>query len=168
MTNFKAMLPKTVWIGTLGVAAMLIGWTPSCKAQEVSPAIFTNTGVEDVYPVAKPVAKKTAKVQVVSHASQGVAINLRAKSSRSVFRPLARIPRSSCAPRDAHSAFERPCRCWPHLAWRARRTWYPRQRSEDRTRGLGAKVDGQSSRRAAAGRKSASVGANARTRHRVS
>lgn len=75
MTNFKAMLPKTVWIGTLGVAAMLIGWTPSCKAQEVSPAIFTNTGVEDVYPVAKPVAKKTAKVQVVSHASQGVASN---------------------------------------------------------------------------------------------
>ncbi len=75
MKNFKAMLPKTVWIGTLGVAAMLMGWAPSCKAQEVSPAIFTNTGVEDVYPVAKPVAKKTARVQVVSHAQQGVAGN---------------------------------------------------------------------------------------------
>ena len=75
MTNFKAMLPKTVWIGTLGVAAMLIGWTPSCKAQEVSPAIFTNTGVEDVYPVAKPVAKKPAKVQIAAHGQQTVASN---------------------------------------------------------------------------------------------
>ena len=75
MKNFKAMLPKAVWIGALGVAAMLIGWAPSCKAQEVSPAIFTNTGVEDVYPVAKPVVKKPVKVQVVSHASEGVASN---------------------------------------------------------------------------------------------
>jgi hypothetical protein len=75
MTNFKAMLPKTVWIGTLGVAAMLIGWTPSCKAQEVSPAIFTNTGVEDVYPAAKPVAKKPAKVQIAAHGQQAVISN---------------------------------------------------------------------------------------------
>jgi len=73
MNNFKALLPKTVWIGTLGVAAMLLGWTPSCKAQEVSPAIFTNTGVEDAFPAAKPVAKKPAKVQVAAHAGQGVA-----------------------------------------------------------------------------------------------
>jgi hypothetical protein len=72
MTNFKAMLPKTVWIGTLGVAAMLLGWTPSCKAQEVSPAIFTNTGVEDAFPAAKPVAKKPAKVQVAAHVNKGV------------------------------------------------------------------------------------------------
>jgi hypothetical protein len=72
MKNFGAMLPKTVWIGTLGVAAMLLGWTPSCKAQEVSPAIFTNTGVEDAYPAAKPVAKKTVKLQVAAHAGQGV------------------------------------------------------------------------------------------------
>src|SRR5271156_4418089 len=73
MKNFKVLLPKTVWIGTLGVAAMLIGWTPSCKAQEVSPAIFTNTGVEDVCPAAKPVAKKPAKVQVAAHGQQTVA-----------------------------------------------------------------------------------------------
>jgi hypothetical protein len=72
MKNFKAMLPKTVWIGTLGVAAMLMGWTPSCKAQEVSPAIFTETGVEDAYPVAKPVAKKAVKVQVAAHADQSM------------------------------------------------------------------------------------------------
>jgi len=73
MKNFKAMLPKTVWIGTLGVAAMLMGWTPSCKAQEVSPAIFTDSGVEDVYPVAKPapVAKKAVKAQVAVKADQG-------------------------------------------------------------------------------------------------
>jgi|SRR5580692_86584 hypothetical protein len=70
MKNFKAMLPKTVWIGTLGVAAMLMGWTPSCKAQEVSPAIFTESGVEDIYPAAKPVAKKAVKVQTVAHADQ--------------------------------------------------------------------------------------------------
>lgn len=70
MKNIKALLPNTVWIGTLGVAAMLLGWTPSCKAQEVSPAIFTNTGVEDAYPVAKTAAKKAVKVQVAAHAGQ--------------------------------------------------------------------------------------------------
>jgi len=73
MNYFKVLLPKTLWMGTIGVAAMLLGWTPSCKAQEVSPAIFTNTGVEDVYPTAKPVAKKPAKVQVVAHANQSAA-----------------------------------------------------------------------------------------------
>ena len=76
MNNFKALLPKMVWIGTLGVAAMLLGWTPSCKAQEVSPAIFTNTGVEDAYPAAKPVAKKAVKVQVAAHAGQGVPVGV--------------------------------------------------------------------------------------------
>ena len=44
MKNLNGLLGRTVWIGTLGVAAMLLGWTPSCKAQEVSPAIFTETG----------------------------------------------------------------------------------------------------------------------------
>jgi hypothetical protein len=75
MKNFKAMLTKTLWMGSLGAAAMLLGWTPSCKAQEVSPAIFTDTGVEDVYPVAKPVAKRPAKVQVAAHSNQSVANN---------------------------------------------------------------------------------------------
>lgn len=72
MHNFKALLPKTVWIGTLGIAAMLMAWTPSGKAQEVSPAIFTGTGVEDVYPAAKPVAKKPAKAQIAARTDQGV------------------------------------------------------------------------------------------------
>src|SRR5271156_1005070 len=75
MKNFKAWLTERVWIGSLGVAAMLMGWTPACKAQEVSPAIFTESGVEDVYPVAKPVAKKAVKVQTVAHADQGATGN---------------------------------------------------------------------------------------------
>lgn len=75
MKNFKGMLPKAVWIGTLGFAAMLLGWTPSSKAQEVSPAIFTDTGVEDSYPVAKTVAKKAVKVQVAAHTGQSATNN---------------------------------------------------------------------------------------------
>jgi len=66
--NFcKGCLPKTVWLGTIGLAAMLLGSAPSCKAQEVSPAIFTATGVEDVYPAKKPLSKNTAKVQTSTH-----------------------------------------------------------------------------------------------------
>ena len=67
MNHFKLLLPKTLWLGTIGVATMLLGWTPSCKAQEVSPAHFTQTGVEDAYPVQKPMAKKHAKVQIASN-----------------------------------------------------------------------------------------------------
>jgi hypothetical protein len=67
--NYKVWVPKTAWLGTIGFAAMLIGWTPSCKAQEVSPAIFTATGVEDVYPAQKPLPKKAAKVQTSAHAN---------------------------------------------------------------------------------------------------
>ena len=75
MNYFKVLLPKTLWVGTIGVAAMLLGWTPSCKAQEVSPAIFTDTGVEDVYPAAKPLAKKPAKVQIAARAEQSIVGN---------------------------------------------------------------------------------------------
>jgi len=70
MNHFKLLLSKTLWLGTIGVATMVLGWTPSCKAQEVSPAIFTDKGVEDVYPAQKPVAKKPAKVQGASHSTQ--------------------------------------------------------------------------------------------------
>jgi len=70
MNYFKLMLPKTLWLGTVGVAATLLCWTPSCKAQEVSPAHFTQTGVEDVYPVEKPLAKKPAKVYIATHSIQ--------------------------------------------------------------------------------------------------
>jgi hypothetical protein len=75
MKNLNGLLGRTVWIGTLGVAAMLVGLAPSCKAQEVSPAIFTETGVEDAYPVTKLVAKKAVKVHVAAHAGSTVANN---------------------------------------------------------------------------------------------
>ena len=66
--NFLTLLvPKTLWLGTIGVATMLLCWTPSCKAQEVSPAHFTETGVEDIYPVQKPLAKKPAKAYIAAN-----------------------------------------------------------------------------------------------------
>jgi len=42
-------LPRTILFGSLGLAAMLLVSTPSCKAQEVNPDHFTDTGVQDVY-----------------------------------------------------------------------------------------------------------------------
>ncbi len=69
--NFsKQLLPKTLWLGAFGLAAILLG-SPSCKAQEVSPALFTATGVEDSYPVVKPSAKKLAKVQGLAPVTSG-------------------------------------------------------------------------------------------------
>ncbi len=68
--NPKLLLPKTLWLRTIGVATMLLGWTPSCKAQEVSPAHFTDTGVEDVYPAKKLLAKKPAKGYIATHSIQ--------------------------------------------------------------------------------------------------
>jgi hypothetical protein len=91
MKNFKALLPKTVWVGTLGVAAMLLGWTPSCKAQEVSPAIFTNTGVEDAYPVTKPLAKKPVKVEVAVHADQNLTSNDANVRKQSAHRAVGKV-----------------------------------------------------------------------------
>jgi hypothetical protein len=70
MNHFKLLRSKTLWLGTIGVATMVLGWTPSCKAQEVSPAIFTDKGVEDVYPAKKPVAMKIARVQSATPSTQ--------------------------------------------------------------------------------------------------
>src|SRR5437899_8311360 len=70
MNHFKLLLSKILWLGTIGVATLLVSWTPSCKAQEVSPAHFTETAVEDAYPVQKPPAKKPAKVHVATNAIQ--------------------------------------------------------------------------------------------------
>jgi hypothetical protein len=67
MSYFKHLLPKTILLGSIGFALMLLGGTPSSKAQEVSPAHFTDTGVEDYYPAKKPLAKKTAKVQMATN-----------------------------------------------------------------------------------------------------
>src|SRR5260370_35077127 len=63
MNYFKLLAPKALWLGTIGIATILLGWTPSCKAQEGSSARFTDTGVEDVYPL-KPPAKKLAKTHL--------------------------------------------------------------------------------------------------------
>jgi len=89
MKNFKSFVPKAMWIGTIGLGALLLGWTPSCKAQEVSPAIFTDSGVEDVYPAAKPVAKKPVKtlVSVQSNSTvSGDPMNARKQNARRVAR----------------------------------------------------------------------------------
>jgi len=63
MNTYKQLLPRTIVLGAVGVAAMLLVSSPSCKAQEVSPDHFTNTGVQDVYEgapakVAVPVMKQ--------------------------------------------------------------------------------------------------------------
>ena len=50
MKSFNMLKMPMILLGLGGVLLL----SPTCKAQEVSPAIFTNTGVEDVYPVAKP------------------------------------------------------------------------------------------------------------------
>jgi len=49
MNTSKPLLPRTILFGSLGLAAMLLVSTPSCKAQEVNPDHFTDTGVQDVY-----------------------------------------------------------------------------------------------------------------------
>jgi hypothetical protein len=69
MNHYKLWIPKTLWAGSIGLAAMLLGWTPSSKAQEVNPALFTDTGVEDAYPVKKPLPKKAVKVPAAAHPS---------------------------------------------------------------------------------------------------
>jgi hypothetical protein len=63
MSTSKQLLPGTILFGSLGLAAMLLVSTPSCKAQEVNPDHFTDTGVQDVYEgapakVATPLVKQ--------------------------------------------------------------------------------------------------------------
>ena len=63
MSTSKQLLPGTILFGSLGLAAMLLVSTPSCKAQEVNPDHFTDTGVQDVYEgapakVAAPLVKQ--------------------------------------------------------------------------------------------------------------
>jgi hypothetical protein len=48
--SFNMLKMPMILLGLGGVLLL----SPTCKAQEVSPAIFTNTGVEDAYPAAKP------------------------------------------------------------------------------------------------------------------
>jgi hypothetical protein len=80
MNTSKQLVPKTILFGSLGLAAMLLVSTPTCKAQEVNPDHFTDTGVQDVYEgapakLAAPIvkqnlsARQTQKPQINSHAT---------------------------------------------------------------------------------------------------
>ena len=69
MSIYKLWISRTPWVGSIGLAAMLLCWTPSCKAQEVNPALFTDKGVEDAYPAKKPLPKKAVRVPAVTHPS---------------------------------------------------------------------------------------------------
>ncbi|HUE51984.1 MAG TPA: hypothetical protein VMO80_06575 [Terriglobales bacterium] len=85
MNSFKLLAPKTLWLG-IGIATILLGWTPPCKAQEASPVRFTDTGVEDVYP-AKPPAKKPAKVHIATQSAQAIPSNQPIGRKQNTHRP---------------------------------------------------------------------------------
>jgi hypothetical protein len=68
----------------VGLAAMLLVSTPSCKAQEVSPDHFTDTGVQDVYEGA-PAKVAAANVKHNSSATQTHQIK-----SSSTVQPVAK------------------------------------------------------------------------------
>lgn len=64
MKSFN-MLKMPMILLVLGGALLL---SPACKAQEVSPAIFTATGVEDAYqPAAKVAATKAKPKPTATH-----------------------------------------------------------------------------------------------------
>lgn len=69
MNSYKLLLPRTILVGSFGLAAMLLVCTPSCKAQEVSPDHFTDTGIQDVYEAA-PAKATTPTVKHNLTASQ--------------------------------------------------------------------------------------------------
>ena len=86
MNAYKQLLPRTILIGSMGLAAMLLASTPSCKAQEVSPDHFTDTGVQNVYEAAPAqVAAPAAKQNVSSTQSRAHKIN-----SASTVQPAAK------------------------------------------------------------------------------
>ena len=69
-----------MWLGALGLMAMLCGGAAACKAQEVNPAIFTDGGVEDAYPAKKATPRKTVKTQnaaTVHHLTARTAVQRR-------------------------------------------------------------------------------------------
>jgi hypothetical protein len=88
MNTYKQLLPRTIFFGSLGLAAILLVSTPSCRAQEVNPAIFTDTGVEDAYPAKKPLTKNAVKVETASHPT--AIASAPAIASRRKSNPVAR------------------------------------------------------------------------------
>jgi hypothetical protein len=81
MNTYKQLLPRTILIGSFGVAAMLLVGTPSCKAQEVSPDHFTETGVQDVYEGA-PAKVAAPKVKQNQSAAETRARQINASSTK--------------------------------------------------------------------------------------
>lgn len=89
MNTYKQLLPRTILLGSMGLAAMLLVSTPSCKAQEVSPDHFTDTGVQDVYDaapatVAAPVVKQTYASSQTSARRINAAANTQSAAKRNV------------------------------------------------------------------------------------
>lgn len=72
MDSYKTLASKTFWLGLVGLATMFLGGSAPCKAQEVNPAQFTDTGVEDAYPPRKPAPKVAKKVVAATHPKQTV------------------------------------------------------------------------------------------------
>ena len=71
------------------LTAMLLVSTPSCKAQEVSPDHFTDTGVQDVYDaapatVAAPAMKQTLAASQASARHMNTAANTQSASKLNV------------------------------------------------------------------------------------
>jgi len=89
MNAYKQLLPRTILIGSMGLAAMLFVSTPQCKAQEVSPDHFTDTGVQDVYDaapatVAAPAMKQTQAASQASAHRLNAAANTQSAAKRNV------------------------------------------------------------------------------------
>lgn len=89
MNAYKQLLPRTILIGSMGLAAMLLVSTPSCKAQEVSPDHFTDGGVQDVYDaapgtVAAPAMSQTQAASQASAHRMTAAANAQSASKRNV------------------------------------------------------------------------------------
>jgi hypothetical protein len=74
MKFHKILMSRLFWFGVIGLAGLFLGGATTCKAQEVNPAQFTDTGVEDAYPAKKPLAKKpgaksSVKTLTAAHAN---------------------------------------------------------------------------------------------------
>jgi hypothetical protein len=79
MNTSKQLVARTILFGSLGLAAMLLVSTPSCKAQEVNPDHFTDTGVQDVYEGAPAkLAAPTVKQNLSARQTQKPQINSQA------------------------------------------------------------------------------------------
>ncbi len=86
MNSYKLLLPRTILVGSLGLAAMLLVSTPSCKAQEVSPDHFTDTGIQDVYEA----ASATAATPAVKHNLAASQARTHQANSQAAMQPAAR------------------------------------------------------------------------------